>query len=100
VPVDRSVAAIGYVDRILKLIRKITGARVSDIHGKPLALNPEDNTFMNHCGVLYCSDQVIAERMIGVIGSWWKDVRDEQLQYARKGFNVDKDKAVLPIIVL
>lgn len=40
------------------------GVPVSDIHGRPLALNPEGSTFMNHCGVLYCSDQVIAERMI------------------------------------
>lgn len=38
-------------------------APVSDIHGKPLLLNPDGSIFMNHCGVLYCNDQAIAERM-------------------------------------
>ncbi|OAH97284.1 3'(2'),5'-bisphosphate nucleotidase CysQ family protein [Methylomonas methanica] len=41
-----------------------TGAPVSDIYGKPLVLNPDGSTFMNHCGVLYGSDQAIAESMI------------------------------------
>ncbi|MDT4290456.1 inositol monophosphatase [Methylomonas sp. MO1] len=40
------------------------GVPVSDIHGKPLVLNPDGSTYMNHCGVLYCSDQAIAESMI------------------------------------
>jgi 3'-phosphoadenosine 5'-phosphosulfate (PAPS) 3'-phosphatase len=40
------------------------GAAVSDIHGKPLVLNPEDSTFMNHCGVLYCANQAMADLMV------------------------------------
>lgn len=36
------------------------GAPVSDLFGQPLALNPQESLFMNHCGVLYCSDQAIA----------------------------------------
>ncbi|MBD9354945.1 3'(2'),5'-bisphosphate nucleotidase CysQ family protein [Methylomonas albis] len=40
------------------------GAPVSDIHGKALVFNPTGSTFMNHCGVLYCADQAIAERMM------------------------------------
>jgi len=36
----------------------------SDAHGQPLALNPEGSTFMNHCGVLFCHDREIANRMI------------------------------------
>lgn len=35
-----------------------------DAHGRPLVLNPEGSTFMNHYGVLYCYDQEIANRMI------------------------------------
>jgi 3'(2'), 5'-bisphosphate nucleotidase/myo-inositol-1(or 4)-monophosphatase len=42
------------------------GAPVSDIQGKPLVLNPDSSTFMNHCGVLYCSDHAIAESMMGL----------------------------------
>lgn len=38
-------------------------APVSDIYGEPLRLNPEGSTYMNHCGVLYCSNHAIAERM-------------------------------------
>ncbi len=45
------------------------GAPVSDIHGNPLALNPVGSTFMNHCGVLYCADQFIADRMMQVFKS-------------------------------
>lgn len=45
------------------------GAPVSDIHGNPLALNPAGSTFMNHCGVLYCADQFIADRMLHVFKS-------------------------------
>jgi myo-inositol-1(or 4)-monophosphatase len=40
------------------------GAPVSDIHGEPLALNPDGSTFMNHCGVLYCANQAIADLII------------------------------------
>lgn len=41
-------------------------AQASDIHGKPLKLNPEGSTFMNHCGVLYCADRQLAERITGL----------------------------------
>ncbi|MGY6274620.1 3'(2'),5'-bisphosphate nucleotidase CysQ family protein [Methylomonas sp. MgM2] len=41
-------------------------APVSDIFGKPLLLNPVGSTFMNHCGVSYCTNQLIAERIIGL----------------------------------
>lgn len=41
-----------------------TGLPYSDAHGRPLILNPEGSTFMNHCGVLYCGNQTIADRMI------------------------------------
>jgi 3'(2'), 5'-bisphosphate nucleotidase/myo-inositol-1(or 4)-monophosphatase len=40
------------------------GAPVSDIYGEALALNPQGSLFMNHCGVLYASDQAIADNMI------------------------------------
>lgn len=40
------------------------GLPFSDARGRPLALNPEGSTFMNHCGVLYCCDQEIANRII------------------------------------
>lgn len=40
------------------------GMPVSDIYGNPLELNPNGSTFMNHCGVLYCSEPAIAEKMI------------------------------------
>jgi 3'(2'), 5'-bisphosphate nucleotidase/myo-inositol-1(or 4)-monophosphatase len=39
---------------------------VSDIHGHSLVLNPEGSTFMNHCGVLYASNQTIVDGMIGL----------------------------------
>ena len=42
------------------------GMCVSDIYGNPLVLNPVGSTFLNHCGVLYCNDQDIAEHMIRV----------------------------------
>lgn len=45
---------------------KEAGAPVSDMFGKPLFLNPDGSTFMNHCGVLYCSDCEIADRMIAL----------------------------------
>ncbi|OAI19416.1 inositol-phosphate phosphatase [Methylomonas lenta] len=40
------------------------GLPFSDALGRTLVLNPEGSTFMNHCGVLYCHDQDIADRMI------------------------------------
>ena len=43
---------------------KEAGTPVSDIHGNPLVLNPLDGTFMNHCGVLYGSNQLIANRIM------------------------------------
>ena len=43
---------------------KEAGGTVSDIHGNPLNLNPIGSTFMNHCGVLYCSTRSIADQMI------------------------------------
>ena len=43
-----------------------TGAPVSDIVGQPLALNPTVSLFMNHCGVLYASDQAIANKMMAL----------------------------------
>ena len=39
------------------------GGWVSDIFGNPLDLNRADSTFMNHRGVLYASDEQIAERV-------------------------------------
>lgn len=45
------------------------GAPVSDIYGNPLALNPVGSTFMNHCGVLYCADQRIADLMMRVFNN-------------------------------
>lgn len=42
------------------------GAPVSDVYGDSLALNPVGSLFMNHCGVLYSSDQAIANKMIGL----------------------------------
>ncbi|WP_020483156.1 3'(2'),5'-bisphosphate nucleotidase CysQ family protein [Methylomonas sp. MK1] len=40
------------------------GAPVSDIHGKPLVLNPDGSTFLNHCGVLYGSNPAIVQSMM------------------------------------
>ncbi len=40
------------------------GALACDIYGAPLQLNPPGSTFMNHCGVLYCTDPALAEQMI------------------------------------
>ncbi|OAI13560.1 MULTISPECIES: 3'(2'),5'-bisphosphate nucleotidase CysQ family protein [Methylomonas] len=42
------------------------GAPFSDMRGRPLALNPEGSTYLNHCGVLYCSDGGIAERVLAL----------------------------------
>jgi myo-inositol-1(or 4)-monophosphatase len=42
-------------------IFKELGLTVTDTFGKMLPLNKQGNTFMNHCGVLYASDKLIAE---------------------------------------
>lgn len=44
-------------------IFKEIGAMVSDIHGKPLELNREDSTFMNHRGLLYTSAPELANHI-------------------------------------
>lgn len=40
------------------------GAIACDMFGRALALNPAGSTLMNHCGVLYCANQALAEAMI------------------------------------
>ncbi|MGZ5008990.1 MAG: 3'(2'),5'-bisphosphate nucleotidase CysQ family protein [Methylobacter sp.] len=40
------------------------GLPFSDAYNQGLVLNPEGSTFMNHCGVLYCNDKEITNRMI------------------------------------
>ena len=40
------------------------GMPVSDMGGYPLTLNPIESTFMNHCGVLFCGDPMLAEQMV------------------------------------
>lgn len=40
------------------------GAHVSDVYGAPLDLNRKDSSFMNHRGVLFCSDSLLAEFLI------------------------------------
>lgn len=42
------------------------GLPVSDMHGNPLILNPDGSTFMNHCGVLFCANPILAEQMIAL----------------------------------
>ena len=39
---------------------------VSDIHGKPLDLNRLDSHYMNHRGILYASDQQLAQQLIEI----------------------------------
>jgi len=39
------------------------GAVVSDVHGDPLDLNRPDSTFMNHRGVVYATDENLAQRI-------------------------------------
>ncbi len=39
------------------------GRPVSDIHGEPLALNPEGSTFMNRNGALYATDEILSKRI-------------------------------------
>ncbi len=43
------------------------GAWASNIHGRPLALNRRDSTFMNHEGVIYASNKQIAEILIDAL---------------------------------
>lgn len=43
------------------------GGWVSDIHGKPLELNRQNSTFMNHHGVLYASNERIARYLIDTL---------------------------------
>jgi fructose-1,6-bisphosphatase/inositol monophosphatase family enzyme len=43
------------------LIQREAGGFNSDFHGKPLNLNRFDTTFMNHDGIIYCSDKRILE---------------------------------------
>ena len=40
------------------------GAFASASNGEPLVLNPHGSTFMNHCGILYCANNQLAEKMI------------------------------------
>ncbi|MEM8903484.1 MAG: inositol monophosphatase, partial [Actinomycetota bacterium] len=39
------------------------GAVATDVHGGPLDLNRADSTAMNHRGVLFATDEAIAERV-------------------------------------
>jgi myo-inositol-1(or 4)-monophosphatase len=39
------------------------GAVVCDIHGGPLDLNRADSTFMNHRGIIYSCEQILAKRI-------------------------------------
>jgi len=43
-----------------------TNTWVSDIQGQPLDLNRQDSNYMNHKGVLYASDSVLAEHIINL----------------------------------
>ena len=45
------------------------GAIATDIHGDPLDLNRTDSSFMNHRGVLFASDESVAERIRSLGGS-------------------------------
>ena len=42
------------------------GAVVCDFYGRPLALNRADSTFMNHRGVLYVTDEALADAIRGL----------------------------------
>ena len=39
------------------------GAVATDIHGGPLDLNRADSSYMNHRGVLFATDEVLAQRI-------------------------------------
>lgn len=41
-------------------------AWVSDMHGQPLDLNRADSTFMNHRGILYATDEKLAQELIAL----------------------------------
>ncbi len=41
-------------------------AWVSDMHGQPLDLNRSDSTFMNHRGILYATDEKLAQELIAL----------------------------------
>jgi len=43
------------------------GVWASNIHGQPLALNRRESTFMNHEGVIFASNNKIAQCLIGVL---------------------------------
>ncbi|MFQ5644314.1 MAG: 3'(2'),5'-bisphosphate nucleotidase CysQ [Thiogranum sp.] len=43
------------------------GAVASDFYGEPLALNRADSTFMNHRGVLYATNAVLAAELQGLL---------------------------------
>ena len=43
------------------LIQREAGGFNSDFHRKPLHLNRPDTTFMNHEGIIYCSDEKVLE---------------------------------------
>ncbi len=45
------------------------GLVVTDVFGKPLQLNKRGNTFMNHCGVVYASDHILAEALQKTLSS-------------------------------
>ncbi len=44
-------------------LAKELGAVATDIHGDPLDLNRQDSTFMNHRGVLFATNDVLARRI-------------------------------------
>ncbi|MDN2661861.1 inositol-1-monophosphatase [Psychromonas sp. 14N.309.X.WAT.B.A12] len=47
-------------------LAKATNSWCSDINGELLDLNRSDSTYMNHKGVLYVSDQLVAKRIIQI----------------------------------
>lgn len=49
---------------------KETGAIACDIYSHPLDLNRADSTFMNHNGILYASDQTIAEAIRALVKNY------------------------------
>ncbi len=52
------------------------GAWVSNVHGRPLALNRRDSTFMNHEGVIFASNNQVAEVLMNAL-----DVRNSKLRF-------------------
>lgn len=45
------------------------GASVSDSLGEPLALNNRDTVMMNHCGVCFASDPLLADQLLHLLRS-------------------------------